>query len=88
MVIPRGLEKIQSKLKFTSAKLIPPFDPNLSGCTDNTIYGPSLDIVSDYHTKITNSDYLLYVGVVNEPDEPYLAYGTFCVKGFYEKVPI
>ena len=80
-VIPEGLKILKNKLKLRSAKVIPPFDPFFSGCNYITDYCPSLDITSDYHTKTTRGDFLLYVGVVDDYDQNYLAYGTFCVKG-------
>lgn len=80
-VIPEGLKILKSKIKLKSAKVIPPFDPFESGCDDISLYGPTLDITSDFHTKTTRADYLLYIGVVNDEEDDFLAYGTFCVKG-------
>jgi hypothetical protein len=66
-----------------SPKIIPPFDPFAPkvNCVDNDGNGSVIDITSDYHKGITKADYLLYVGIVDLPEAPFLAYASFCVMG-------
>jgi hypothetical protein len=81
-IIPEGLKILRQKLKVRSAQVIPPFDPIRSNCNDTQFNGSStIDIRTNFHTKVTRADFLLYIGVVNDPKDTFLAYATFCVTG-------
>ena len=80
-VIPEGLRIIRSKIKLRSQKLIPKFDPWDHFCDDSQDKKPSLEIKTTFHEKDQFKDYLLYVGVVNDPDDQWVAYASFCQKG-------
>lgn len=74
---------LRRKLKVRSARVIPkfnPFSPNVN-CNDDQGRGPNIDIRSKFHEQVTRADFLLYVGVVNDPRDTFLAYATFCVRG-------
>ena len=81
-IIPEGIKIIKQKIKIRSARVIPPFDPFGNNCNDTQRNGrANIDIRTDYHKKVTRADFLLYVGVVNDPNDNFLAYATFCVTG-------
>ena len=74
-IIPEGLRILQSKLQVTSNKLIPTF--NSSWCEDSG----TLTNNSSYASKTTNSDFILFVGAINDPNESFVAYSSFCLLG-------
>jgi hypothetical protein len=81
-IIPEGLKIIKQKLKIRSAKVIPPFDPFDNNCNDTQLNGrANIDIRSNFHKTVTRADFILYIGVVNDPIDNFLAYATFCVAG-------
>ena len=76
-VIPESLKILSSKLKVNSNQIIPAFDPGWNYCDDQG----KLTITDSYKTNTTDGDFLLFLGVVNKPNEGYLAYATFCFVG-------
>ena len=80
-IIPEGIRVLKRKLKVRSNRRIPRFDPFASECNDMANGRPNIDIKSKYHKKELRADFLLYVGVVNRPQESWLAYATYCVTG-------
>lgn len=61
--------------------MIAPFDPFDSNCNDMRDGKETIQIKSSYHKTGLKSDFLLYVGVVNDPKKPFLVRGTYCVLG-------
>ena len=79
LVIPKGIEIIREKIKIKSEGFIPPF--NEINCRDPNRFGvPNIKIRTDYHKSGVDADFLLYIGIVNSP-ENFLAHATFCVQG-------
>ena len=76
-VLPASIKILESKLKVKSNSIIPSFDGVDMGCNDDG----NLDIDAKYKTQTTEGDFLLFVGVINEPDSGTLAYATFCAQG-------
>ena len=76
-VLPESIKILESRLKVTSNSIIPAFDPAFNGCDDDG----KLTVDAKYKTDTTAGDFLLLVGVINEPDSGTLAYATFCVLG-------
>jgi hypothetical protein len=74
-VIPEGIRILQSKLKVTSNQLIPAF--NSSYCND----GGTLTNSATYNSSTTNADFVLFLGAVDNSNEGYLAYATYCLLG-------
>ena len=80
-IIPEGIKILRSKLKVRSGKVIPPFNPFNANCNDFENSKPNINIRSNFHKQNIRADFLLYIGVVNRPDDNFLAYATFCVTG-------
>jgi hypothetical protein len=82
-VIPEGIRILKEKLMVRSASVIPKFNPFAfnTNCNDDQGNGPNINIRSNYHTRVTRGDFLLYVGVINDPNDNTLAYASFCVRG-------
>lgn len=76
-ILPASIKILESKLKVKSNSIIPSFDGVDLGCNDEG----NLDIDAKYKTQTTEGDFLLFVGVINEPDSGTLAYATFCAQG-------
>ena len=76
-IIPHGVRILRNKLKVNSNSIIPPFDTVNSGCDDNGL----IKISKSYNTQTTEGDFLLFLGVINEPNDWYLAYASYCVLG-------
>ena len=80
-IIPEGIKVLKSKLKVRSARVIPPFNPFNANCNDFEKSKPNINIRSNFHKTTTRADFLLYIGVINKPNDNFLAYATFCVTG-------
>ena len=74
-IIPEGLRIVQSKLQVTSHKIIPTFDS--SWCED----AGRLTNSTSYSSNSTNADFILFMGAINDPNESFLAYSSFCLIG-------
>lgn len=75
IIIPTGTAILESRLKVTSNGKIPAFDPNSAGCHDGNIL--TIDS-STYSSSETDGDFVLFLGVVNESEQGYLAYASYC----------
>ena len=76
-VIPEGIKILQSKLSVNSNQIIPSFD--VTGKLCNRLNLITFD--ESYKTNITNGDFLLFLGVINQPDAAYAALSVFCFVG-------
>jgi hypothetical protein len=76
-VIPAGIKVLQSKLQITSNRIVSTF--NSAWCNDNG----TLNNSTSYGSNTTDADFVLFMGAVNNPNESYLAYATFCVTGIF-----
>jgi hypothetical protein len=76
-VIPAGVAILESKIKVKSNSIIPAFDGVAHSCDDEG----KISIAEKYKTETTEGDFLLFMGVMNEPNDSTLAYATFCVVG-------
>lgn len=76
-VMPEAIRILESRLKVTSNSIIPAFDPEWNYCDDQG----KLTVDSKYKTQTTEGDFLLLVGVINEPNSGTLAYATYCLNG-------
>ena len=81
-VIVEGIKIIQSKIYLEENSIIPAFDPKKNNCNDAEFNKkPTLEITSNFHKSITETDFLLYVGAVNEPKQKWIAYASYCILG-------
>lgn len=80
-IIPEALKILRQVISVESNQIIPPFSPFRSNCDDTQGDRPNISIRSNFHKTGLQADFLLYVGVVNKPQESFLAYATFCVLG-------
>lgn len=76
-VLPEAVRILEQSLKVTSNSIIPSFNASNMGCDD----GGKLTVDNKYKTQTTQGDFLLLVGVINEPNSGTLAYATYCVQG-------
>lgn len=83
-VIPEAIATLKSTLKVESTQIIPKFSPfgRDSKCNELNQNGELVfSFRSNHHKKGLQADFLLYVGVVNRPEEFFFAKATFCIVG-------
>ena len=74
-ILPVGLEYYQKRLKVNTTGKLPVLGSSTSSCTG---YG-GITIPDSIKNEAQETDYILFIGVENEPDRRWLAYAAPCI---------
>lgn len=74
LIIPEGIKILSNLFKVQSPGYLPKFNAQASGCSDRGY----MTINAKYNERATYADFILFLGVRNEPSKNYLAYASYC----------
>lgn len=77
MILPHGLKFLTKRLKVNTIGKLPAFGNKLDECDG---FG-GIEIPTKYKQEATDADYLIFIGVVNKPQENWLTYAAACTAG-------
>jgi hypothetical protein len=78
-VLPETIFQLKSLIKIDSGKFLPAFGDNLDSCTDDG----NIIIPEMYRNETSVGDFLIFIGVVDDDQESFLGYATYCIKGIH-----